>query len=256
MNGPRPPRLICFHHAGAGVSAFARWRSVIGSAAEVVPLLLPGRGQRIREQRITDHDPLIAEVDRLVAELDSLIGPLTDRPFAFYGHSLGGLVAYSYARELQRTGRPQPDLVAVGAVLPPHLRSPVLSAAGLPDTELLHRLVDHGLLPPGAVEEDRQTGLWRRRVLPALRDDLRLGEALCAVGGGPLHGRLLALAGEGDTIAPPAGVAQWSQYAPGGFELRTVPGGHLFFRERAAPALLADVLDGLRAAPRPVSSAA
>ncbi|WP_254897962.1 thioesterase II family protein [Kitasatospora sp. NA04385] len=248
MSTGGPPRLICFHHAGAGVSAFARWQSAMGSAAEVVPVLLPGRGPRIREQRITDPD-------RLIAELDSLIGPLLERPFAFYGHSLGGLVAHTYAAALQRSGRPLPRLVAVGAVLPPHLRSPVLAAAALPDDGLLHRLVDHGVLPPGAVDP-QETGLWRRRVLPALRDDLRLGEALCAAGGAALHSPVLAVAGRGDAIATPEGVAQWSRYALDGFELRTVPGGHFFVRERTLPALLAGVLGEAAAAPRLVSSAA
>ncbi|MFI9782632.1 thioesterase II family protein [Kitasatospora sp. NPDC051984] len=253
MSGTPPPRLICFHHAGAGISAFARWQSVIGPSADVVPLLLPGRGPRIRERRITDPD-------RLVAELDSLIEPLLDRPFALYGHSLGGLVAHAWAAARQRSGGPQPELVALGAVLPPHLRSPVLAAAALPDPELLRRLVGYGVLPPGAVEEDEATGLWRRRVLPALRDDLYLGRAICERGGEPLHTRVLAVAGEGDPIAPLSGVSQWARYAPGGFELRTVPGGHFFVRERAAPRLLAEQLDGPRAGsralPRPASSAA
>ncbi|RKE21268.1 thioesterase II family protein [Streptomyces sp. TLI_171] len=248
MRTNEPPRLICFHHAGAGISAFARWQSVIGSAAEVVPVLLPGRGLRAREQRITDPD-------RLIAELDSVITPLMDRPVALYGHSLGGLVAYTYAAALQRNGRHRPELVVVGAVLPPHLRSPILAAADLPDDELLPWLVEYGVLPASALEP-AETGLWRRRVLPALRDDLRLGEALCAAGGAELDGRLLAVSGTRDPIAPLAGVAQWGRYAPSGFELRTVPGGHFFVREPAAPTLLAEVLNSLRAVPRLVSSAA
>ncbi|MFD8480079.1 thioesterase II family protein [Kitasatospora sp. NPDC059673] len=249
MSSGGPPRLICFHHAGAGVSAFARWQSALGTAAEVVPVLLPGRGLRIRERRITDPD-------RLISELDSLIGPLLDRPFAFYGHSLGGLVAHTCAAALQRAGGPLPQLVAVGAVLPPHLRSPVLAAATLPDDELLHRLVDHGVLPPGAIDPE-ETGMWRRRVLPALRDDLQLGEALCrAADGQTLNSRLLALAGRTDPIASPGGIAQWARYAAAGFELRMVEGGHFFVRERTAPTLLAEVLDGLGAAPGLVSSVA
>jgi len=248
VSAGRPLRLFCFHHAGAGVSSFARWQRVFGTSAEVVPLLLPGRGVRARERRITDPD-------ELTAELDSMIGPLLDRPFALYGHSLGGLVAYSFACALQRADRPLPELVAVGAVLPPHLRSPVLSAARLTDAALLQRLVAYGVLPPDAVEEDAETGIWRRRVLPALRDDLKLGEALCVAGGAPLRTRLLAVAGHGDPIAPMPEVAEWCQYAPSGFELRTVPGGHFFVRDRRTPELLAEVVRGLRPAPRFESSA-
>ncbi|WP_050514943.1 thioesterase II family protein [Streptomyces rimosus] len=232
-----PPWLICFHHAGAGVSCFAPWQGVIGDAAEVVPVLLPGRERRVREARITDPDELLVELE------DMLGGLLTDRPYILYGHSLGGLVAYTLARARERAGLPAPALVAVGAVQPPHLRSPVLRGAHLPDAELLRLLVSYGTLPPEAAEGGR---LWERRVLPALRDDLRLAEALCATDRTPLKAPLLALAARQDPISPLVGMAEWADYAPSGFTLRTMPGTHFFVRLRDTPLLLREAALRLR----------
>ncbi|AZM55058.1 thioesterase [Streptomyces sp. WAC 01529] len=233
------PRLLCFHHAGAGVSSFARWQGAFGETAEVVPVLLPGRGPRVRERRLTDPD-------ELVAELVELLGPLLDRPYLFYGHSLGGLVAHTFTAALEAAGARTPELLVVGAVLPPHLRSPLLRSAGLPRRELLELLVSYGTVPPEALAD--VDGIYRRHVLPALIDDLKLGEALCRSGTDKvLRTPLVALAGRYDPIAPVPGMAEWDRYAPGDFGLRTVKGDHFFVRERWVPGMLRDLIEERRA---------
>ncbi len=230
---PLPPRLFCFHHAGAGGSAFARWQTVLGGVAEVVPVLLPGREVRIREERITDPA-------RLLEELDTQLGPLIDRPYLLYGHSLGGLVALSYARARERAGDRLPELVMVGAATPPHLRSPLLPTAGLAEAGLLDLLASYGALPPGARED---SSLWRRRVLPTLRDDFRLAEALVGAARGAVLTRpLLAVAGRLDPIAPPAVMAEWDRCTTARFQQLTVDGDHFFVRARSTPERLRDLL--------------
>ena len=47
------PWLFCFHHAGAGISSFAKWQKILGDTAEVVPVLLPG--PRAARQGGADH---------------------------------------------------------------------------------------------------------------------------------------------------------------------------------------------------------
>ncbi|MFH8571857.1 thioesterase II family protein [Streptomyces sp. NPDC017993] len=247
MTGQLPPRLFCFHHAGAGVSSFARWPHVLGDRASVVPVLLPGRDARVRDPRITDPE-------KLVDELTDRLGSQLDRPYALYGHSLGGLVAHAFARSVAGAGLPEPTVVVVGAVLPPHLASPLLPAAFPPDGELLSWLVSHGVLPAEALEGG-EDGIWRRRVLPTIRDDLLLAHALRRRAGTPLNRPVVAVAGQQDTIAPPHLVARWRRYAPAGFTLRTVPGGHFFVRDRPLPQLLGHVLDGLKGGYRPELSA-
>ncbi|WP_223767464.1 thioesterase II family protein [Streptomyces huiliensis] len=234
MTGRHPARarLFCFHHAGAGVSCFARWQRVWGDAAEVVPVLLPGRESRAREPRVTAPGPLLAH---LVERLD----PLLDRPFAFYGHSLGGLVAAALAEELRASGRRLPERLVLGAVPPPHRPGPLApgEAARLPEPVLLERLRTLGMLP-GLALDARAGALWRRTVLPVLRDDFRLAEALRARPAGPLPVPVLALAGRADAVVPVPWAGEWQRYAPEGFTLRTVPGDHFFVREPALPRLL------------------
>jgi surfactin synthase thioesterase subunit len=233
------PWLFCFHHAGAGVSSFARWQRDLGDAAEVVPVLLPGRGPRAREARITD-------AAELMVELRELIKPLLDRPYLLYGHSLGGLVAHALTLALEEDGLHPPARLVVGAVPPPHLRNLLLRSSRLSDQELLELLVDLDAVPAEAAGRD--AALWQRMVVPALRDDLRLGESLClAAAGTRLRTPLFALAGRDDPVSPLADVAQWADYTEAEFRLQTLPGGHFFVRERSVPRLLRQVAEELRA---------
>jgi surfactin synthase thioesterase subunit len=74
--------MFCLPHAGADVSAFHGWAGLLDGVAEPVPVLLPGRGVRRREPRITDARALLAELLRGQ-------GPPA-APYLLYGHSLGG----------------------------------------------------------------------------------------------------------------------------------------------------------------------
>ncbi|MFD8492875.1 thioesterase II family protein [Amycolatopsis sp. NPDC059657] len=208
------PRLLCFHHAGAGVSAFAPWKRMLAGTAEVVPVLLPGRDIRAREPRVTTREGLLDE-------LAERAGPVLDRPYVLYGHSLGGLVAYTFAAAVRSLGLPPPALVVLGAVVPPDIP---LS-------------FDLDACP------EAEDGLWRRRVLPVIRDDLRLAAALRAAPSPSLVDPMMVVAGHDDELAPPREVAGWRRYAAGEFTTKTIAGSHLFVRDRMLPELLGSVIE-------------
>ena len=87
-------RLFAFPFVGGGVSVFNKWPSELGSYFDVVALQYPGRDNRIDEMPIEDMPMLIEEIARHIS-------PQLDRAYAFYGHSMGGLVVYELARYLQ-----------------------------------------------------------------------------------------------------------------------------------------------------------
>jgi surfactin synthase thioesterase subunit/acyl carrier protein len=93
---PRPHprfRLFCFPFAGGGSAIYRTWSESLDTAIEVVAIEPPGRLGRIEERPISDVNEF---VDKLVFEMKGLL----DRPFAFFGHCLGGLTMYETARRL------------------------------------------------------------------------------------------------------------------------------------------------------------
>ncbi|MFD5877011.1 thioesterase II family protein [Streptomyces sp. NPDC060322] len=238
MTTGQPVKLHCFSHAGAGVSCFNSWPAVAGPGVEVVPVRLPGRETRLRQPRLTT-----------CAELrEDLLGRLAEAayqgPYALYGHSLGALVAYVLTRALAETGAPPPLFLAVGACMPPDTTTPLLGAAELSDEELFVHLADLGSLPKGAGAAPG--GLWRRAVLPVLRDDLRLAArlreaAVDPLAGGPVDVPLVVFSGSEDPVAPPAPLDGWRHWTTGPFARHTVAGDHFFVRGGELPRLVGDV---------------
>ncbi|MEU6057071.1 thioesterase domain-containing protein [Streptomyces sp. NPDC047097] len=222
-----PLRMYCFAHAGAGVSAFGGWPSALGAGVVRVPVLLPGRDVRRREKRSTDRRTLLIDLLRTV-------GRPPGSPYMLYGHSLGGLIAYTVARALEEAGLNPPALVAVGACPPPDAAAAIPAGAHLPDCELVALLDRLGSVPAGAPAD----GLWARSTLPVLRDDLRLAQALRAAADRPVRAPLLIVSGRDDPFVTPRLMSGWQRWTSSVAVRRTLPGDHFFVRGRELPRLL------------------
>src|ERR1039458_7197841 len=88
-------RLFCFPYAGAGALIFRTWSDGLPADVEVCPVQLPGRGTRLMERPFT-------QLSLLIEALAQALVPFLDKPFAFFGHSLGALVSFELARRIRR----------------------------------------------------------------------------------------------------------------------------------------------------------
>ncbi|RKG78833.1 thioesterase, partial [Corallococcus exercitus] len=104
-------RLFCFPHSGGSVGEYVRWADLLPDI-EVLGIQLPGRGARAEEAPFTRLHDL---VDTLVREVDF------GTSFAFFGHSLGALVAFETARRLRDLGRAIPSALFLSAAPAPQL---------------------------------------------------------------------------------------------------------------------------------------
>src|SRR3546814_15606287 len=75
-------------------------------------------------------------LDRLVAAIE----PQLDRPFVFFGHSMGALVAFETARELRRRGLPPPIRLFVSGRRAPTVTDGEAPLHGLPAPSLVSQL--------------------------------------------------------------------------------------------------------------------
>ncbi|OUD14985.1 thioesterase II family protein [Thioflexithrix psekupsensis] len=84
-------RLYCLHFAGGNSYSFRAFKGQFPNFIEPVFLELPGRGLRLRE-------PLLHDVNQAIKDL--LPRLQTQQPYAIYGHSMGGLLAYQLTQQL------------------------------------------------------------------------------------------------------------------------------------------------------------
>jgi pyochelin biosynthetic protein PchC len=221
-------RLICFHHAGGGPSLYREWQRSCPPDTEVWAVALPGRETRVAEPPI-EHLSVAAE--RLAEVL-----PL-DLPFAFFGHSLGGVVGFELARLLRERGLPQPEHLFVSASPPPQTCRRASSRGALSETELLHLLEGLGGTPKEVLDHPE----IRDIVLTVLRADFHMIDNYQAPEGSTLRLPITAYAGDGDPHVPPERIQAWERWALPGFALRRFDGDH-FYLARHRAALIDDVL--------------
>jgi acyl transferase domain-containing protein/surfactin synthase thioesterase subunit/acyl carrier protein len=105
-------RLFCFPFAGGGSAVYRTWSESLDRAIEVVAIEPPGRLSRIEERPISDINEF---VDELVPKMQEFL----DRPFAFFGHCLGGLTMYETARRLIHSTNYRPCHLFVSGARPP-----------------------------------------------------------------------------------------------------------------------------------------
>ncbi|MEM8546063.1 MAG: alpha/beta fold hydrolase, partial [Cyanobacteria bacterium P01_H01_bin.119] len=110
-------RLFCFPYAGgSGKTVYRNWGQILPNTVEVCAIELPGHGSRLIETPLTD-------LTEIVTALAGMMQPLLDKPFACFGHSLGGLIAFELVGHLRQNRQIIPQHLWVSAARPPHLPS-------------------------------------------------------------------------------------------------------------------------------------
>ncbi len=224
--GQRPApsaRLVCFSYAGGGGAVYRPFALAMPPSIEVLAVLLPGRESRLRE-------PPLTSVQAIVEALVPNLAPRLDRPFAFFGHSMGGLVAYEVARTLAARGLPGPAQIIVSARRAPHLAEPDAPLHGLPDDAFIAELDRrYGGIPAEILQHRDLLEL----MLPAMRADMMAIETHRHVPGPLLDCPITVFGGAGDARALPEALAPWQAHTRGPMQLRQFVGGHFYFNDAA-----------------------
>ena len=210
-------RLYCVPHSGGSAGEYLRWADQLPDV-EVWGLQLPGRGNRIGDTPLTTMSSL---VQAILAEVDF------GGPYAFFGHSLGALVAYETALALRHGGLVGPEALLLSAYGAPHLHRPGPPMHELDGPSLL-RAVENEFGPfPDELREDPELF---ELVLTGLRADLAIVATYQSAPAEPLSCPVVVLGGRDDQDTEPD-LAAWSRYTTCRFDLRMFSGDHFYFRE-------------------------
>jgi surfactin synthase thioesterase subunit len=213
-------QLFCLPYAGAGASAYRAWPAAFGEAIEVQCVQLPGRENRLREPAVLDPH-----------EIATVIADRADRPFAIFGHSLGGRLGFEVTRALRKAGARLPLRLYPSSCRPPQVRladGPLDGVADADDAVLIGRLTAGGGVPAAVLAEPDLMEL----LLPTLRADLRWLDGYRYQEQPPLPVPITAFAGADDLVVPADLMPGWARHSTGPFALHVLPGGHFFLHEQ------------------------
>jgi medium-chain acyl-[acyl-carrier-protein] hydrolase len=219
-------RLFCFPYAGGGASVFYKWSDNLPLFLEVCPVQLPGRENRIGEAPIDQlNDLMMAIRQNLLLYLN--------KPFVFYGHSSGALLAYEIARTLYSCDGLQPEHLFVSGRPSPSEGPTKNPIHKLPDNDFLREVQLYNGIPREILDNSELLEL----LLPALRADFTINETYEWPNGELLSCPISSYGGHEDNTVSMDSLKKWHKLTDGPFDMKMFPGDHFFIRT-AEPMLL------------------
>ncbi|HYD80014.1 MAG TPA: alpha/beta fold hydrolase [Paucimonas sp.] len=216
-NAQRRFRLYCFSYAGGGAASYLPWQTALDPGIEICAVQLPGRGARLHETPYTSWPELIQQLALATVCQNNL-------PYAFFGHSLGGLVAFELARFCKRYLLPMPRRLFVSGCAAPQRREPFAPLHELGDDALIEKLKEYDGTPPELLSNRELMAL----VLPTVRADFALVANYRYRPTLPLETPITILAGRSDDRVSEAQAEGWRAQTTGDFRLHWFEGGHFF----------------------------
>lgn len=219
-------RMFCFPYAGGGASIFYRWADYLPKNVEVCLINLPARGLRLSEAPATRLAPLICSLAK------SLI-PSLDKPFVFFGHSMGALISFELARYLRQLDRPQPRHLFVSGRNAPQLPLTGPPLYALPESDFLEKLRRLNGTPPRVLENSD----LMRLLLPSLKADFAICETYVYTREPPLNCSISAFGGMQDFSVTGETLAAWREQTTASFSCQMFAGDHFFLKQERAELL-------------------
>lgn len=213
-------RLFCFCHAGGSAAVFHNWPQLLPDDVEVCAIQLPGRGHRICEALIDEFDPLVEAI------CDALL-PVLDRPFAFFGHSMGAILAFEVAHALRERGARLPVQLLASGCRAPHIPLGRASIHHLEGQAFIDSLRELNGTPDEALNNSELMEMME----PMLRADFKVIEQYCyqAEGKQPLPLPIAVFGGLQDSWVPAEHLQGWHQHTASGFWHSQFPGDHFYY---------------------------
>ncbi len=222
-------RLFCFPHAGGGATAFRDWASRLPPPILVVPMRPP----RTKPRGMAE----------LVAALGEALDAYLDEPFAFFGHSMGAVVAFELARLIRRQHRPLPRILVASGARAPQFRRGHVPPPEPADAEFIDALRRLEGTPPEVLDNPTLLEL----ILPALREDAAIYRNYVYAEEPPLDFPVRAYGGAKDPNVHREHLEGWKEQTTASFALRVFPGGHFYlqtYRQEFLAALARDLTVG------------
>jgi medium-chain acyl-[acyl-carrier-protein] hydrolase len=212
-------RLFCIPYAGGSAVVYSKWKDDLDKCVHLHPVELAGKGRRIA-------DPLYESAQEAAEDVIKIIKPeLKNTPYAFYGHSLGALIAYLAAQTLREMRYPGPSHIFFSGRGAPHIRrddKPVYHT--LPENEFREKIIELGGTPPDFFKIPALMEI----LLPTLRRDFKISwNYFHSPETKPLDCDITVLTGKEEDLKPEQ-IDEWKLHTNCNCTFHSFEGGHFF----------------------------
>lgn len=214
-------KLFCIPYAGGSSIIFNSWKEKFsGTNVEVIPLELPGRGNRFSE-------PLSNSMDDAINDIFYSIKNQSLTKYAIFGHSLGGLIGYHVARKIILEQMTRPLHIFFSGVGAPQIKEEKKHYETMSDEKFKEELIVLGGTPPSFFEYPELVDLFT----PILKSDFILAESdvnYCE--NTPLPFNISVFLGSDDELTHEQ-CSAWQENTSKSCTIYFLKGGHFFINE-------------------------
>ena len=211
-------KIICLPFAGGNKYSYRPYIEKAPSFLEFITLEYPGRGTRIRE-------PLISTIEDLVNDLFAQCKPIIGQAsYAFYGHSMGGLLVYLLTKKITENNLIAPIHLFITGTSGPSAPGRLEKKRSLLGTkEFIQELKDFGGMPDEILQNEEMLLFLE----PILRADFKASENYKHQDSSALNIPITVITGTKEDMDKDD-IQTWAKETTGNVEFKVMHGGHFF----------------------------
>jgi surfactin synthase thioesterase subunit len=209
-------RLYIFPHTGGSADFYVPFARAFTGGTKCVAVQYPGKRAGKDLSQYTGIPELADKLEAMLKPADAPAGQV-----AFFGHSMGALLAFEVALRFERAGNPIAALFVSASAAPGLWRQQVDLTGS--DRQLLSMVSQVTGANPEFLNDDQ----FAATLLPTLRGLKAVASYECppeATVSCPIHG----LMAEADELATAELMAPWAQRTTSTFDLTEFPGDHFY----------------------------
>jgi surfactin synthase thioesterase subunit len=225
----RKSKLYIFPHAGGSAQYYVPFANAFTSDIKRIAVQYPGQRGIHDLGSFTGIPDLADRICQMLSPLDQ-----SDGEVAFFGHSMGALVAFDVARRFEAAGSPIAALFVSACAAPGRIGYEYIPGS---DRGLLNAVSEMTGVNPEFLQNEE----FAAKILPTLRGLRAIANYECppdAAISCPIH----AFLGDDDEVATYEKVAPWSARTTSEFTARVFTGHHFYLNEHLTE-LVGDIED-------------
>lgn len=209
--------LFVLPFAGGSKYSYNALRDKMPAFIEFKAIELPGRGERITEELVSDIHAL---TDDIFNQIKDSIGK---RKYAIYGHSMGTLLAYLLTKKIIEKGLTPPLHLLLTGSGGPSNPDRDRTRHTLSKDDFKRKLIEYGGSPKEVLENEALFDFFE----PILRNDFKTVETYFYQETEPFHIPITAILGHSEKTTDEE-FQLWKKESTAPVHLQKLPGGHFF----------------------------
>ncbi|MCM3598087.1 thioesterase domain-containing protein [Metabacillus idriensis] len=212
--------LFCLPYAGSSASIYYKWNKYLDDSILLHPIELKGRGKRIKE-------PFYNSIEEAIEDVYTQVKPFIDRPFSFYGHSMGSVLVYELCCKLKREQNQSPKNIFVSGRKAPQCTNKSNKIHLFDDEDFKNEIRKLGGTPEEIIQNEEYFNFFK----PVIRADYKIIEEYKYQREDfKLDCNIMVLNGKEDNITEKE-LFSWQELTSKECEILHFEGGHFFIND-------------------------